>query len=302
MRTPVVFLIFNRPDETARVFEKIRDARPPKLLVVADGPRPDRSGETQNCLATRKVIERVDWPCEVLTNYADVNLGCKKRVSSGLDWVFKTVPEAIILEDDCLPDPTFFRFCEELLERYRDDERVMMISGDNVQFGRTRTSYSYYFSRYAHIWGWASWRRAWKSYDVTMRLWPELRDGGWLRDILHDAAVEQYWHRIFEKVYRDEIDTWDYPWIFTCMANSGLIAMPNVNLISNIGYGASATHTTAKSIFAGMRTEPLSMPLSHPPFIIRDARADAFMEKEFFVASYAVRAKHKLKLFLDRIR
>ena len=302
MRTPVVFLIFNRPDTTARVFETIRDARPPKLLVVADGSRPDRPGEADKCLATRKIIDRIDWPCEVLTNYADVNLGCKKRVSSGLDWVFKTVPEAIILEDDCVPDPTFFRFCEELLERYRDDERVMMISGDNVQFGRSRTSYSYYFSRYAHIWGWASWRRAWNQYDVTMRLWPEIRDGKWLQDILHDAAIEQYWDRIFEKVYKGEIDTWDYQWIFTCMTNSGLIAMPNVNLISNIGYGAGATHTTSQSIYAGMRTQPLSMPLSHPPFVIRDALADALMEKEFFAASYAVRAKHKLKLIWERIR
>jgi hypothetical protein len=160
LTTPVAFLIFNRPDTTAKVFEAIRQAKPPKLLVVADGPRPDRPDDIEKCKAARGVVEQVDWDCEVLRNYSDVNLGCKKRVSSGLDWVFNTVEEEIILEDDCLPHPTFFRFCEELLDYYRHDERIMVISGDNFQFGRNCTEYSYYFSRYNHCWGWSTWRRS----------------------------------------------------------------------------------------------------------------------------------------------
>jgi hypothetical protein len=180
IKTPVAFLVFNCPDTTIRVFEEIRCARPPKLLVVADGPRADRPGEADKCQAVRAVIETVDWPCEVLKNYSDVNLGCKIRVSSGLDWVFEQVEEAIILEGDCLPHPTFFRFCEELLETYRDDERIGMISGDNFQFGRKRGDASYYFSRYNHIWGWASWRRAWQHYDRNMAIWPKFRDDHWL--------------------------------------------------------------------------------------------------------------------------
>ena len=151
--TPVAFIIFNRPDTTKRVFAEIAKARPPKLLVIADGPRADHPADVEKCAAVRAIIDGVDWDCEVLKNYSDVNLGCKRRVSSGLDWVFDTVEEAIILEDDCLPHPTFFRFCEEMLEKYRDDKRIAMISGDNLQFGRKRTGYSYYFSRYPHIWG-----------------------------------------------------------------------------------------------------------------------------------------------------
>lgn len=151
LTTPVAFLVFNRPDTTIRVFEEIRRARPPKLLVVADGARADRPGEAEKCAQVRAIVEQVDWECGVLKNYADDNMGCKRRISSGLDWVFANVEEAIILEDDCLPHPSFFRFCEELLRRYRDDERVMMISGDNFQFGKKRTDYSYYFSKYPHI-------------------------------------------------------------------------------------------------------------------------------------------------------
>src|SRR6185369_14461868 len=165
LTTPVAFIIFNRPDTTEKVFAEIARARPPKLLVIADGPRAGRAGEADRCAATRAIIDRVDWDCKVLTNYSDVNLGCKNRVASGIDWVFEQVPEAIILEDDCLPDPTFFRFCEELLIRYREDERISQICGANFQFGRKRSNDSYYFSRYNHIWGWASWRRAWQHYD-----------------------------------------------------------------------------------------------------------------------------------------
>lgn len=176
LQTPVVFFIFDRPDTTARVFAEIARGKPPKLLLVADGPRPDHPGEAEKCAAARAVVEQVDWPCEALTDYAETNLGCRRRVSSGLDWVFATVEEAIILEDNCLPHPTFFRFCEELLERYRDDERVMRISGGNHKFGRKIGTDSYYFTRYAHVWGWASWRRAWRYYDVNMKSWMSATD------------------------------------------------------------------------------------------------------------------------------
>ena len=146
LKTPVCFIIFNRPDVTERVFQVIRQAKPPKLLVVADGARANKIGEQEKCLATRAIIHQVDWNCEVLTNYSDVNLGCRKRIYTGLDWVFSQVEEAIILEDDCLPDPSFFRFCEELLEEYRHNTKIMLVSGQNLQFGQKRRNYSYYFS------------------------------------------------------------------------------------------------------------------------------------------------------------
>lgn len=282
LTTPVAFIIFNRPDTTARVFEAIRQAEPPLLLVVADGPRPDHPGDVEKCAAARSVVDQVDWACEVLTNFAETNMGCKHRVSSGLDWVFDTVEEAIVLEDDCLPHPTFFRFCDELLEKYQDDERIMAVSGDNFQFGRRRTEYSYYFSRYNHCWGWATWRRAWRYYDRDMQLWPEIRDAGWLEDVLSDPSSVRYWTRIFQSVYEGHIDTWAYQWTFACWVQSGLTILPNVNLVSNIGFGADASHTKGDSRFANMAVRPMSFPLRHPAFVLRDAQADEFTERNHF--------------------
>ncbi|WP_235006738.1 methyltransferase domain-containing protein [Calothrix rhizosoleniae] len=281
LTTPVAFLIFNRPDTTARVFEVIRQAKPPKLLVVADGARVDKPGEAEKCAATRAIINQVDWECEILTNYSEVNLGCRKRVSSGLDWVFEQVEEAIILEDDCLPHPTFFRYCQELLDKYRDDERIMMISGDNFQFGQKRTEYSYYFSRYGHCWGWASWRRAWTNYDDYMQKWPELRDNGWLNSVLQNEQTIAYWSKIFQGVY-DGFNTWDYIWLFTLWANNGLTILPHENLVSNIGFG-SGTHTImSNSQFANMPVEVMNFPLKHPRMINRNIEADDFTEKTQF--------------------
>lgn len=281
LSTPVAFIIFNRPDTTQKVFNAIRQAKPPKLLVIADGARIDKEGEAELCQQTRAIINQVDWDCEVLTNYSDVNLGYRKRVSSGLDWVFEQVEEAIILEDDCLPHPTFFRYCQELLEKYRDDERIMMISGDNFQFGRKRTEYSYYFSHYGHIWGWASWRRAWIKNDDSMKLWQELRDNNWLKDVLGNDQAVAYWSRIFQSVY-DGFNTWDYIWVFTMWVNNGLCILPEVNLISNIGFG-SGTHTTSQnSPLADIAVESLSFPLKHPPFVIRNTQADNFTEQTLF--------------------
>ncbi len=279
---PIALFIFNRPDTTARVFAAIRAARPQRLLIVADGPRSDRPGEAERCAAARAAAEQIDWPCEVTRNYADANLGCRRRLSSGLDWVFESVAEAIILEDDCLPEATFFPFCAELLERYRNDERVMHISGDNFQTGRARTAFSYYFSRFPHVWGWASWRRAWRHYDVNLARWPELRAGGWLRDWLGDARAARQWTQLFDRTHRREIDTWDFQWTLACWAQSGLSILPAVNLVSNIGFNAEATHTRAGNRLANLPTQPLAFPLRHPTFVIRDAQADAFTQRDQF--------------------
>jgi hypothetical protein len=293
LKTPVAFIIFNRPDTTKRVFAEIAKARPPKLLIIADGPRENHPGEAEKCAAVRAIVDDVNWDCEVLTNYSDVNLGCKRRVSRGLNWVFDTVDEAIILEDDCLPHPTFFRFCEEMLKKYRYDERIAMISGDNFQFGRKRTGYSYYFSRYSHIWGWASWRRAWGNYDIDMKLWPEIRDGDWLEDLLGDKKSVWYWRYIFKNVYEGKTDTWDYQWTFSCWIQSALTVIPNVNLVSNIGFDAKAEHTKVKDKFAGIETEPMSYPISHPKYVLRDSKADFLVEKEMFSGTLILRVIHR---------
>ncbi|KAF3888368.1 MULTISPECIES: hypothetical protein [Nostocales] len=299
MKTPVVLIIFKRPHTTQKVFEAIRQAKPYKLFIIADGPRQDRFGEAEKCEATRAIIDRVDWDCEVLKNYSDTNLGCAKRVSSGLDWVFTNVEEAIILEDDCVPHPTFFRFCEELLEKYRDDTRVASISGENVQFGRRRTNYSYYFSIFNHCWGWASWRRAWQNYDFSIKLWREIQAGDFLKDILKDRKAERYWSKIFQSVYHNPSGiTWDYQWTFACWVQGSLGIISNVNLISNIGFGPDSTHFTSspkKNPYDNMLTQAIEFPLKHPPFIIRDVKADNFTQKTIF-------RERKLQLLKQRIQ
>ena len=302
LRTPVAFIIFNRPEPTARVFAEIAKARPSKLLIVADGPRADIRGEAENCAATRAVVDRVDWDCKVLTNFSEINLGCKHRLSSGLDWVFSQVEEAIILEDDCLPHSSFFPFCQELLERYRDDQSVIAISGDNFHAGRKYTRYSYFFSRYPHIWGWASWRRAWQHYDVAMADWASLRETNWLDELLANKTDALYWRNVFNTVWLDRIDTWDYQWLFRCWARNGLSITPEINLVSNIGFGANSTHTgTNDTRMANLPVGEMQFPLSHPPAVLRQPEADEFESKNIFRsrgAGFYARARRKLSALM----
>jgi hypothetical protein len=299
LTTPVAFFIFNRPDTTARVFEAIRRAAPPRLLIVADGPRPGRPGETEQCAAARAVVAGVDWPCQVSHNFSESNLGCRSRVSSGLDWVFETVEEAIILEDDCLPHPSFFRFCQELLERYRDDRRVMTISGNNHLFGRKDVTDSYYFSRYPHIWGWACWRRSWQLYDADMAQWPQVRDAGGL-EASFPPRQARYWRYVFEAVRRGEIDTWDYQLTFSCLLNQALCITPTVNLVSNLGFGAGATNTTDSCRLAELAAEPMDFPLRHPAHLVGDVRSDRETERIVFSHPLGLRVRTWLGEMLRR--
>ncbi len=298
MKTPVAFFIFNRPDRTKIVFEAIAKAKPPKLLVIADGPRADRPEETRLCDEAREVIQSIDWECEVLMQFSDENMGCRKRVSSGIDWVFEQVPEAIILEDDCLPHASFFRYCQDLLEHYRFDTRIMAISGDNFQFGQDRGDSSYYYSQYNHVWGWASWRRAWQFYDVNMALWPVIRDGGWLEHKLGSVRERKYWTEIFDKVHKGDIDTWDYQWTFTCWIQNGLIVLPQKNLVSNIGFGMDATHTLGESVFAELPVYEMGFPLSHPDYMLQNSDADAYTSRLIFKQKGWMRGISKMRNFL----
>lgn len=295
LSTPVAFIVFNRPETTERVFAEIAKAKPPKLLVIADGPRANRAGEVEKCEATRAIIQRVDWECDVLINFSDVNLGCRKRVSTGLDWVFDQVEDAIILEDDCLPHPTFFRFCQEMLERYRSDQRIGMISGDNFQLGHQRNKNSYYFSKYVHVWGWASWRDRWTGqYDVTMAKWPQIGDEGWLLDMVGNTREMESWKNVFERTFRGEIDTWDFQWVFANWLGGRVNILPAVNLISNLGFDHNATHTTAASDLANLPVKPMIFPLLHPIGIIKDTQADNRSQEMFAAASLIKRVWRKL--------
>jgi hypothetical protein len=263
--TAVVLLIFNRPQLTERVFQEVASARPARLLVVGDGPRPDHPEDERLVREARAVIERVDWPCEVSTCYADANLGCGRRVASGLDWAFSLVEEAIILEDDCVPDPTFFPFCNELLSRFRDDERVQMISGCNVVEQHSFAPESYCFSRGYLIWGWATWARAWRHYDYAMRAWPYLRTTGWLRDHLRGSDGAEIVQLLFDETYAGRIRQWDFQWVLSGWLRDAVAVVPRVNLVTNIGHGAAGTHQRDPTHpLARLRTTPMAFPLRHP--------------------------------------
>jgi hypothetical protein len=273
---PIVFLIFNRPEQTARTFAAIRAARPAELLVVADGPRPDRAGERELCSRTRAIIDGVDWPCKVLRNFAETNMGCGKRVSSALDWAFEEVEEALILEDDCLPDPSFFPYCAELLERYRTDERIMMISGNNFQNGAKRTPDSYYFSRFPHCWGWATWRRAWRHYDFAIQEWQQRRNVDLVKKLARHPVLERYWQECFDDVAVGKVDTWDYQWMYCLWMQNGLAIAPNVNMVTNIGFDGAATHTLAVDERYLVPSCAMPFPLRHPTKVISCKKADEF--------------------------
>jgi len=274
LTTPVAFIIFNRPDTTERVFAEIARARPPKLLIVGDGPRTSREGEAAKVAATRAIINRVDWPCEVLTNFSEVNLGCKVRVSSGLDWVFEQVPEAIILEDDCLPHPTFFRFCQELLERYRNDDRFALVCGTSLSKSQPTTD-GYYFSRYPHIWGWASWRRVWKKYDVQMTELDSLIANTNFKESFQNKNEYMHWVKCFLSTRDGKIDTWDAQVLYMTFTHALLSIYPAANLISNIGFGEDATHTTSNnSSVANLKTYSFNIPTIHPKFIFPNHQAE----------------------------
>ncbi len=276
VQSPVLFIVFNRPDTTRKVFERIREVKPSRLYIAADGPRAGRPADEANCSEVRRIVEGVDWDCEVKTLFSDVNKGCKIAVSNAITWFFDNEPEGIILEDDCLPAYSFFSFCDEMLQRYRNDPKVFSITGTNKQMGRRWTDADYYFSRYANIWGWASWARVWKQYDHTLSRYGESEVAKVMARVYDDRFYIDDFVNIFRKLKAGEIDTWDYQFNFLGFFTEGLTISPNVNLISNIGFGEGATHTfDTINPFAAMPLVELTGPLKHPDVVAPVKDADA---------------------------
>lgn len=291
----MAFIIFNRPEQAARVFDAIAQARPKVLLVIGDGPRPNVLGEAEKVAKCRELLKGINWPCEVATNFSETNLGCRNRVSTGLDWVFSRVEEAIILEDDCLPSQDFFNFTNEMLERFRDDERVGSISGSSPRLKIDNKRESYYFSSFPAIWGWATWARVWKKYDASIPNWPDKKVSGLVHDVLGTKSAIGFWKQSLDDVQAGRIDTWDYQLSFLHWTEEYLSVIPHRNLVTNIGFGPGATHTLCTSSpWANVKTETLDFPLLHPVTIKRDSRRDQEAEVLMF-------SKPILTLFLTKI-
>ena len=274
VKSPLLFLIFNRPVETEKVFNAIRNARPTKLYVAADGARSSKN-ETLLCNQTRAIIDKVDWQCEVRTLFRHQNLGCKAAVSGAISWFFENEEEGIVLEDDCLPSSDFFLFMDEMLEKYRHDARVRHICGCNFQKGNKRGNASYYFSNISHVWGWASWRRVWNEYDLEMKFAKELIDEGYIDLLTNNKNLLFLFKHSLWVVKNGEVNTWDMQLCYSNFINNGLCIIPNFNLISNIGFGINATHTTAKqSKVASLPYGKIDIPLVHPTIYRPNMAAD----------------------------
>lgn len=304
--TPVLFIIFNRADTAQKVFTAIRAMRPKYLYIAADGPRPTHPDDARKCRITREVVETIDWPCEVKRLYQEENLGCGKGPSTAITWFFENVPEGIIIEDDCLPTPGFFRFCAELLERYRYDTRVMEIGGNNFEPAERRgKEFSYFFSARTYIWGWATWRRAWNLYSFEMKHYPEIKRKGYLNDYFYHKYEQEHYDYIHEKMFvGDNITSrktvWDYQWQFTIMINSGVVIVPEANLVTNLGFGDAASNTSdPQGAGHNLKAEKLDFPLRHPDVMMIDHKRDDWYFN-FICTSRAFRFRSRIKNLIPR--
>jgi len=263
LKTAVLFLIFNRLDTTKQVFKAIRQAKPPRLYIAADGARANKKGEYENVQAVRDyVMQNADWDCDIKTLFRDQNLGCKYAVGEAITWFFKNEEQGIILEDDCLPSQSFFWYCEELLIRYRDNKSIYLISADSRGPDSIGMKEDYGFCKYPMIWGWASWARAWKDYDPELKDWPKHRDILPV-SISNYKPTVKFWKKVFQQMYNQEVDTWDYQFCYLLLKNKGKCIVPKFNLVSNVGFGDDATHTfDAESEDANRKRYEINIPLN----------------------------------------
>lgn len=287
LKTPIVLIIFNRPECVRRVLDTISLEKPSQLFIVADGPREGNHSDVEKCAAARKVVTdwEIDWECDIKTKFSDINLGCAKGPASGIDWAFESVEEVIILEDDCIPNRSFFQFCESMLERYRHDDRIMNISGSTNRTDSIDTPYSYCYSNFPSIWGWATWKRAWSRFDIAVKAWPELKKTSWIEEKLKFDFLSNYFRDEFDLAYEKEGDTgvWDHQWNFSIWSNNGICIFPKHNLVSNIGFGPDGTHTFREDDFlASKPTVELDFPLNHPPEVVIDEQRDDLYVDEVY--------------------
>lgn len=300
----ILFLIFNRPDSTFQVFEQIRQAKPAKLFIAADGPRADRVGEAELCAQARSVLDKVDWDCEVHTLFQDENLGCKYGPSTAIDWFFQNVEEGIILEDDCVPDPSFFPYCQELLEKYRNNPRILSVCGYNFGYSSSKTDPSYFFSRYFFASGWASWRRNIKLIDYEIKEWDKIDKVRFLHNRTRASLVDfdwkwiKDWRRTFNDLVNLKVDAWDYCWLYAGFKYKMLSIFPSENLVQNIGFNEDATHThDDKHIMGKIKSNPISLPLAHPKKINRNIEFEENYIKKVWQSYHRKGLIYQLKTF-----
>ncbi|MFC5413068.1 nucleotide-diphospho-sugar transferase [Larkinella bovis] len=305
LSVPILFVVFNKVEETKKVFNVIRSQKPLRLFIASDGPRLEKKGESEKCQHIRGwILDNIDWECEVKTLFRDFNAGCGRGPSDAITWFFQHVDEGIILEDDCLPNESFFRFCGELLNRYRDNEQVSIISGNNFQPIQPMPIQSdYYFSVFPSSNGWATWKRSWQGFDFYINNWPTINKKSLSGFLFTEKKYSMWWLNHFQWLYNNRPnDMWDFQFHYLCMVRKQLAVIPRVNLVKNIGYGPDATHSQdPNNYFANVPTHNLSFPLIHPNFIDRNIEADIFIQRTLFGETEIVSYYKKLKRFIKSI-
>ena len=282
LNTPILFIIFNRPKQTKILFEAIRQIQPKYLFVAADGARENNTNDEINSTECREIVKTIDWDCEVQYLFREKNLGCKLAVSGAINWFFENVEQGIILEDDCLPNTSFFSFCEELLLKYKNNQQVMHIGGTNFQARKMQAADSYYFSKIVHVWGWATWKRAWQLYDIEMNNFSPTLLQQWFQQYQFPQTSFSYWLEAFTKSKNNLINTWDYQWTYNVWKNNGICITPTVNLVSNIGFDDNATHTsTQANQYASLPVFEIRV-LHHPNSIAINFEADNFIFNSWY--------------------
>jgi hypothetical protein len=296
MQTPVLLIIFNRSDTALQVLSRIKQAGVQKLYIYSDGPRQNNLNEaTLLSTVQNEIQQHIDWPCELHYLFEKENFGPRIAIGRGIHWLFEHEEQGIIFEHDCLPDLSFFNFCETLLNKYASDEKIMHISGNNFQFGKTWGDGDYYFSHLNHIWGFATWKRAWKHYDVDMKAYPEFLKTNKLAQIFTNSRMQKIWKEIFDNTYHKQLATWDYQWTFACWYNNGLSILPNKNLVSNIGFDALALNTkNPNHAVAALQTHSLTT-IQHPTNKQAITAADEYTILKVFNPTIAYFAWQKFK-------
>lgn len=297
LQTPVLFIAFNRPELTKKVFDVISLVAPPRLYIAVDGPRVNNTNDVEKIAQIREMINDISWECELHALFRENNLGCRLAVSESITWFFNQECQGIILEDDCVPSQQFFWFCEKLLERYREQTNVWHISGANLN--QNNALETYHFSAYPGVWGWATWADRWKSYDVKIA---DYGPKSVSRFASRYGISRTFWSRVFAKVQKGEIDTWDFQWIFTIWSNSGLCVTPNKNMVSNIGFGEHATHTkNSNSRYSNVPAESVET-IHHPSRVSLGVEYDKELTKHYFsVPNPLVEFKQRLLRLCSKI-
>lgn len=298
-KSPVAIIVYNRAEEALLVLKEIFKYQPKELFIIADGPKLNDSEDKKKCEEVKKIIDSFNWDCKVNVNYSSHNLGLKKRVITGLNWLFSKVERAIILEDDCVPSDDFFNFCDEMLEYYKDETDIGCITGVNFQDNITRGQYSYYFSKYNHCWGWAAWRRSWDLFSEDLSFWPEYRKSKAWKSKFSLYREKLFWTKHFDYCYSNDVNSWAANWALSLFFHESLTVTPQKNLISNVGHGENSTHTSDKnSKFSNMPTYELKN-IAHPPGIRLNNDADDYTFNSHF-KGYELKLSNRIIRFLNR--